>query len=160
MFANLPTALLNPLVQFDFFPKEQLSYPNDSIAVGAQDVPLVFAVNNRARCYILRVRSDGSARVTIPRRGSIRAAREFAERNVAWLNQQLQRFAATPMRSTGWQIGSEIFFRGGVVKILANVESTSVTFADQTIRVNETGDELRPKIERHLRSLALSELPP
>src|SRR5687767_12148048 len=117
-------------------------------------------VNPRSRRYILRVRPDGSARVTVPRRGSIRAAREFAGRNVAWLSQQLQRLAAKPVRNKSWHIGSEILFRGETVEIVAGVDSASVTFADQTIRMTGTGDDLRAKIERQMRSLAIIELPP
>ena len=98
--------------------------------------------------------------MTIPRRGSIQAAREFAKRNVAWLDQQLQRLATKPVRNKPWNIGSEIVFRGEIVKIVAGVESASVTFADQTVRVSETGDDVRPIIERHMRALAVVELTP
>lgn len=130
------------------------------MAVGEKSVPLLFVVNPRSKRYILRVRPDGTARVTIPRRGSLRAAREFAGRNVAWLSQQLQRLAARPARNKAWNIGSESLFRAETVRIVAGVESGSVTFGDQTFRVNETGEDVRPKIERHMRSLAVVELPP
>lgn len=160
MFAKFALAVLNPLVQFDFFQKQQPSRPTDLIVVAGKNVPLAFVVNPRSNRYILRVRPDGSARVTIPPRGSIREAREFAGRNVAWLFQQLQRLAAKPVRNKVWNIGSEILFRGETVKIVAGVESASVTFADQTVRVNGTGDGVRPAIEHHMRLLAVVELPP
>jgi predicted metal-dependent hydrolase len=156
---NASTAF-NCLVQFDFFLRRPTSKPTDSIVVGDQNVPLLFVVNPRSKRYILRLKPDGSARVTIPRRGSIRAAREFAGRHVSWLKQQLQRLAAKPVRNTAWQIGSEILFRGETVNIVAGVESATVTFADQTIRMTGTADDLRPEIEHHMRSLAVAELPP
>jgi predicted metal-dependent hydrolase len=147
-------------VQFDFFLKQKPPTARDSIAVGERSVPLLFVVNPRSKRYILRLKSDGTARVTIPRRGSIQAARGFAERNVAWLSQQLQRLAAKPVRNKAWSIGSEILFRGETVRIVADVESGAVRFADQTIRVSDSGVDLRPIIERHMRSLAAVELPP
>jgi predicted metal-dependent hydrolase len=147
-------------VQFNFFLKQKPPTARDSIAVGKRSVPLAFVVNSRSKRYILRLKPDGTARVTIPRRGSIQAAREFAERNVAWLSQQLQRLAAKPVRKTSWHVGSEILFRGETVKIVAGAEIGSVTFADHTIRITEAGDDLRPQIERHMRSLAVVELPP
>nr|ALS90066.1 protein of unknown function DUF45 [uncultured bacterium] len=71
----------------------------------------------------------------------------------------MQRLAAKPARNTAWHVGSVILFHGETVKIVAGVESSSVTFADQTVWVSETGDDVRPKIERHMRSLAAVELP-
>ena len=150
----------NRLVQFDFFLKRPSSKTTNSIVVGDQNVPLLFVVNPRSKRYLLRLKPDGSARVTIPRRGSLRAAREFAGRNVAWLSQQLRRLAGTPVRNKAWNIGSEILFRGETAKIVAGVESASATFADQTIRMTGTGDDLRPKIEHHMRVVAATELPP
>jgi predicted metal-dependent hydrolase len=42
----------------------------------------------RARRYIVRVRTDGSVRVTIPRWGSKREALAFAERQRSWIERQ------------------------------------------------------------------------
>ena len=52
---------------------------------------LVFAHHPRARRYVLRVDDDGTVRVTVPRWGSKRGAREFAERERAWVVRQLKR---------------------------------------------------------------------
>lgn len=130
------------------------------IQVGDKSVPLLLILNPRSKRYILRLKPDGTARVTIPRRGSLRAGREFAERNINWLEQQLQRLATRPVRNTARRVGSDILFRGETVKIVAVVQSGSVAFADQTIRVSEPCNDVRPKIERHMRSLAAVEFPP
>lgn len=53
--------------------------------------PLVFARHPRARRYVIRVQEDGTVRVTIPRWGSKKGAAEFAEREQAWIDRQLQR---------------------------------------------------------------------
>jgi predicted metal-dependent hydrolase len=50
-----------------------------------------FVRNARARRYVIRVANDGSVRVTVPRRGSLRGAREFVERERRWIEKQRQR---------------------------------------------------------------------
>jgi len=146
-------------VQFDFFQRQPGTETTHSLVVGDKTVPLHFVMNPRARRYILRVQPDGTARVTVPRRGSLRAAREFAERNASWVSGQLQRLAARPVRETAWRIGSEILFRGENVTISAG-ESGAIIFADQAVRTARATDDLRPTLERHLRALAAFELPP
>src|SRR5690242_6338444 len=89
----------------------------DTLQVGATAVPLLFVPHPRARRYLLRLQSDGVARITVPRRGSVSAAREFAARNIGWLEKQLQRQATQPKTPPGWQIGTEIYFRGELVRI-------------------------------------------
>jgi hypothetical protein len=49
----------------------------------------------RAKRYIMRVRPDGTIRVTIPRGGSQREAVRFAERHRGWAEQERARRAAT-----------------------------------------------------------------
>ena len=66
----------------------------DALQVGARAVRLLMVHHPRARRYLLRLRPDGTARVTIPRHGSISAARDFAARNVGWLEHQFHRLAA------------------------------------------------------------------
>jgi predicted metal-dependent hydrolase len=133
--------------------------PN-SLKVGDRDIPLVFVANHRARRYVLRLRPDGTARVTVPRRGSLRAARDFAQRNTAWLGQQLQRLAAQPPCDRTWRLGQNILFRGESASIVAGPNPGLVTVADQAIRIHETDINLRPAIELHFRRVATAELPP
>ena len=53
-----------------------------------------FVRHPRARRYIVSVRHDGSVRVTIPRGGSKREAREFAEDQRGWIERQRLRIEA------------------------------------------------------------------
>jgi hypothetical protein len=57
--------------------------------------PLVpaFVRHPRARRYVVRVRADGSVRVTIPRWGSKREARAFAEAQRSWIERQMAKLA-------------------------------------------------------------------
>jgi hypothetical protein len=52
-----------------------------------------FVRHPRARRYVVRVRADGTVRVTIPRWGSKREAREFAAQQRRWIEKQLRRMA-------------------------------------------------------------------
>ncbi len=130
----------------------------DELVVGLQRVPLLLVRNPRARRYLLRLRADGAARVTVPRGGSLTKAKEFAGRHTTWLEQQLERLRAQPRTPAAWQIGTEILLRGESVCIAAD-EPGWIHFGGERVKVGEANDDLRPAIERHLRGLAARELP-
>ena len=121
-------------------------------------MPLVLVHNPRARRYLLRLRSDGIARVTIPRRGTLLAARAFAQRNVGWLEQQFQRLAAQPKVATIWQIGTEVLFRG-VAHLIQQEVNGWLIFGTERIKCSPEATDLRPTIQKHLHQLAAKELP-
>ena len=52
---------------------------------------LLFVRHPRARRYVIRVADDGTVRVTVPRWGSKREARAFADREAAWIARQQRR---------------------------------------------------------------------
>ena len=129
---------------------------SDSIQIGSRSVPLLFVRNHRARRYLLRIRQDGVARVTVPRRGSISTAREFVGKNIGWLERQIQRLEAQP-KNTEWKLGTEIYFRGEQVKI--EVETANqIRFGSELLSLRDVGVDLRPAIQKHLRKLAQKEL--
>ena len=136
--------------------------PDDHwLIAGTRRVRLWFVRNRLARRYVLRLRPDGAARVTVPRGGSLAEARRFAERNVAWLERQLLRQALQPTQPESWRAGTEILFRGERVRLMPepNGEAGSVRFGAESVPVADTAGDLRPAIERHLRQLAVRELP-
>jgi predicted metal-dependent hydrolase len=141
--------------------------------------------NPRARRYLLRLRPDGTARVTIPRGGTSAVARQFVERHAAWLERELQRLQSQPRKPAAWTIGTEILLRGDPVRIEvgpngddkeiegpsssgygatseddATGEAETVRFGGELVRVSDPVADLRPAIEGHLRKLATRELPP
>lgn len=155
----------------------------EALVVGSRTVPLLVVRNPRARRYLLRVRPDGSARVTIPRGGSQNEARAFVERNRGWLQEQLDRQHAQPRLPMSWRIGSEILLRGEMVRIEA-AEPGAIRVGAEQVKVGhlatteapaakagtsppgieslappEAAPDLRPAIERHLRALASAEFP-
>ena len=54
----------------------------------------VFVRHPRARRYVIRVTTDGTVRVTVPRWGSKREAEAFAARERAWIEKQQRRAEA------------------------------------------------------------------
>src|SRR5258708_5873732 len=67
------------------------------------DAP-VFVRHPKARRYLIRVRDDGSVRVTMPRWGSKREAQAFAERERAWIDAQRRRVEQGRLRAAGPQL--------------------------------------------------------
>jgi predicted metal-dependent hydrolase len=59
---------------------------------------LMFVRHSRARRYVIRVRDDGSVRVTVPRWGSKREAQAFAQREQAWIDRQRRHLEAERQR--------------------------------------------------------------
>jgi hypothetical protein len=147
-----------PMLDFIFSRKEPAPPALEQVAVGSRQIPLVMVRHPRARRYLLRLGSDGAARVTIPRGGSIGAAREFVQRNKLWLEQQFRQLETRPHKPANWTVGSEILFRGEMTRIEAG-ETSWIRFGGETLEVANPDTDLRPVLERHLRKLAARELP-
>jgi predicted metal-dependent hydrolase len=97
--------------------KEVKSSPHEKLLVNGREIPVTVVRSRRARRYVLRLREDGLARLTIPRSGSAREAWDFAQRQGAWLERQLQSLASRPVRPKEWHAGTELLFRGERVRI-------------------------------------------
>ncbi|MCX6904572.1 MAG: SprT family zinc-dependent metalloprotease [Verrucomicrobia bacterium] len=154
---------LTSRVQLELFNRLPKATPaaDEWLVVGSRPVRLHWARHRRARRYILRLKPDGSAWVTIPRGGTETEARSFVQRHTGWIQKRLERLAAQPVRNTSWTLGSEILFRGEKVRIEAgsSQETGQVRLGSEVVRVPDLTGNLRPAIERHLRKLAASELP-
>jgi len=138
--------------------KKPLDPTTDALLVGSRAVPLLMVHHSRARRYLLRLRSDGTVRVTIPRYGTITAARDFVSRNIGWLEQQFQRLSVRPKIPDAWNLGTAIFFRGELVRIEPDAGG-SIRFGTERMKVSDAQADLRPAIQNHLRDLAGQELP-
>jgi predicted metal-dependent hydrolase len=144
-----------------FGQRKQVISPGDALLVGMRRVPLLVVRHPRARRYVLRLRADGTARVTIPRGGSAAEARAFAARHAAWLERQLDRLQAQPRHPAVWGVGTEILFRGESSRIELGTETERgwLRIDGERLRVGECCVDLRPAVEAHLRRLAARELP-
>lgn len=67
--------------------------PGQSVGSLDESSP-VFRRHRSAKRYIIRVRDDGSVRVTLPRRGSLREARAFVEAERRWIERERARLRA------------------------------------------------------------------
>ena len=145
-------------IEFNLFRKQPVPL---TIATYERPIPVVFIRNCRARRYVLRMRADCSARVTIPRGGSAAEAQRFAERNRHWVERQIQRMAAEPKHPLTWTVGTEILFRGEAVRIAlgTNGEHGAIQLGTETIPIKDIASDLRPSIELCLWKLAARELP-
>jgi hypothetical protein len=128
-----------------------------ALQVGSRSVPLLMVHHARARRYLLRLRPDGTVRVTIPRRGNIKEARYFAARNINWLEEQFQGLAAQPKTPDTWGLETGILFRGEMVRIEA--DDGKIRFGSEMLNVSDTTTDFRPAIKKHMRKLAARELP-
>jgi predicted metal-dependent hydrolase len=119
-----------------------------------------FVRTPRARRYILRIRPDGSLRVTVPRWGSKREARDFVARQRRWIERERQR-VLQEHGSREWHDGSEIWLRGERVRVSVVAENgdVAISYGDRRVSAPHVAD-IRAAIEQDLRQLARQELEP
>ena len=118
----------------------------------------------RARRYILRVRPDGTLRVTVPRGGSRREAEQFVRRHEKWVIRERgrirdERFSLVPGRD--WHDGRTILVGGEAVRMSVEPRASGwrVGYGDRSVHVRELAD-VKAAVERDLRELARSVLLP
>jgi predicted metal-dependent hydrolase len=135
-----------------------------SIELDGRRIPVLFRRNDRARRYHLYLNRGGVPCVTIPRRGTWRYAQQFLERHQVWLTEQLRRYVAGQVEAPEWTAGSEVFFRGSLVRLEPNpsdapaclwLGSESVSLPPNAVGGHR---EWRRVVENHLRRLAGVEL--
>src|SRR5262249_36055676 len=119
-----------------------------------------FVRTPRARRYILRIRPDGSLRVTVPRWGSKREARDFVARQRRWIERERQR-VLQEHGSREWEDGSGIWLRGERVRVTVTgaADGLTILYGDRRVSARR-GDDVRAAIELDLRQLAREELEP
>ncbi len=138
------------------------------VSTGTRELPLQFHQNHRARRYVLRLNPDGSARVTVPRGGSMKGALEFAQKCGAWLEKQLFRRAHS---QSPWSSGHPVPWKGKLEPLaISPADSPALPASDRPalwhVRFGDTGfsmrtevGDLRPAVERHIRKAAEQDLP-
>jgi predicted metal-dependent hydrolase len=144
------------------------SFPNQAkppaaktvIMVNGREIPLFAVRHPRARRYVLRLRPDGSARLTIPRRGSQLEGRRFVESQTAWLAKQLQKLSKKTAKPQEWVNGTSLLLRGipATLKVDSAPDRMTVAFDGQLIAIPTPPGNLRLWIEQYLRTSATREL--
>jgi predicted metal-dependent hydrolase len=113
----------------------------------------------RARRYILRVRPDGTLRVTVPRGGSRGEAEQFVRRQQRWITRERDR-VQHEHAPREWAHGSEILLDGEPVRIAVHAHGAEriVFYGERRIEMGDSSD-VRGAIEADLRALARQQLP-
>jgi predicted metal-dependent hydrolase len=101
---------------------DRVSTP-DGDEMAGESAPLApatfaFVRHPRARRYLIRVLDDGSVRVTLPRWGSLKEARRFADGESAWIARQRRRVAASGLRVPSSDLASEQVLRAHARQVL------------------------------------------
>jgi predicted metal-dependent hydrolase len=108
----------------------------------------------RARRYILRIRPDGTLRVTVPPGVSRAEAQRFADQHRSWVERERARLRTEYPPAT-WQHGSSILLRGVEEPLQLSPDGGCATYGDRTVSITS---DLRTAIEADLRLLARAEL--
>jgi len=114
----------------------------------------------KARRYILRVRPDGTLRVTIPRGGSRAEAIAFVGRHLSWVARERAR-VRKERAPVCWTHGSTILVGGEphIITVVDSASGLSAHYAERVVRIIDAADA-RPEVERDLRDLASRQLIP
>lgn len=152
------------LSQLQFFftkPAGDTADESTELDLDSKTVPLRFRSNPRAHRYLLYILADGSVRVTIPRRGSMRQAVQFAREHKEWIKRRLDCLRARPVVPKTWTAGTEVLVEGQPHSLRTEPLATGirVSFGPESFTYPEDPGNLRPLVEEHLFRRAVRELP-
>jgi predicted metal-dependent hydrolase len=84
----VPAEILQPVLPFG---RPSWAGASQSLRVGSRTLVVYLVRDARARRYVLRVNDDGTLRLTLPRWGSLEAARRFARGERRWIERERAR---------------------------------------------------------------------
>lgn len=115
----------------------------------------------RARRYVMRVRPDGTLRVTVPRGGSRAEALRFAERHLHWAERERARLASLPRTPAAWTDGAGVLLDGVRVTITRVADgAVDVVSAGRISAAVPAGTrDVRQALEHAMKDVARRELP-
>jgi predicted metal-dependent hydrolase len=148
------------------------------LSLPAGEISLVYVRHPRARRFRLVLRRDGTARCTIPRRGTLAEARRFVSENETWLNDTLKRHRQSPRGPGALTEGGQVPFAGQGLPLermeivptaaLAEGEDEAEDAAGARVwfhvgpvqfRAAAAAEDFRPAVEVALRGFAERTLP-
>jgi predicted metal-dependent hydrolase len=139
---------------------------SDAVAVDEMALPpgttsVTYLRHPRAKRYRLGFRRDGTARCTIPRRGTLAEARRFVAENETWLVERLRRHLASDTGPKELRPGSTVWLGGNEVAVEAVTDGSRWRLRlgpVEAVLASADGD-LRPAVEAALRKFAAKSLP-
>jgi predicted metal-dependent hydrolase len=134
----------------------QPGLPFDLVAAQPRETIEFVRVRN-ARRYILRVRPDGTLRITVPRGGSRAEGLRFAEQQRRWIERERVRVRAehTPV---AWGHGTRILLDGIECALVISADGASACYGGRIVPI-EAGADFRAAVEADLKALARDRLP-
>ena len=132
-----------------------------SIGSGASRFVVHLVRMPRAKRYVMRLRPDGSLRVTIPRRGSRAEALRFAERHFPWALRQRARLQSRAGEPTSWTDGTLVLLDGTPERltIVSTTDGLRATLG-RVVTTVATGIDIRDAVRHAMRATAVRDLPP
>jgi predicted metal-dependent hydrolase len=132
----------------------------EHIEIASRRLPVRFLRNTRARRYILRLRADGTVRVTVPLFGSYSVARSFVHERRGWLEKQWHALQTRKAPAKTLIPGMSILLRGAQARITAEPVGRLwlLRIGEEQVRLKALPENLRPAVEAWLRCLAQGEI--
>lgn len=128
--------------------------------IDGHSIAIRFVRHPRSRRFRLTWLREGTARCTLPMRGSMAEARRFIERHVGWLLERVKQHSAPRETSGGWRLGTRILFKGVETPIEADPKPGHLRLAEFVFKGPSNPDvDLRNPVRHALRWYAASELP-
>lgn len=147
----------------DHTPRVQLELPfllAPAIEPARSGFSIEFVRIRRARRYIVRVRHDGSVRVTIPRGGSRAEGTRFLQRQAKWIDQERRRVLEAHV-TPSWIDGATMMLRGELVNLTVRHDAqgrATVRYGDRSVALLRPEPSIRGCVEADLRVLAREEI--
>jgi hypothetical protein len=143
--------------QLELFPPREGGTPApERVVVDGAEVPLRFVRHARARRYVLRLSVHGEAVVTVPRRGSMREARRFAEAHRAWIARERAAQAEAVARARPLAVG-DLVMVAGAQRAIQGAGPQQLTVGEETIPLER--DDVHESVRHWLRASARAVLP-
>lgn len=131
----------------------------ESVALGALTLPVDFVRHPKARVYRLMLRRDGTARVTVPRFGSLGEARNFLLRHTQWLAERARLLGLEEKRAGEDAARNLILFRGERREITLSEDGKTLRIGASEFPVPRIRNKsLSARAETALKRLAATEL--
>lgn len=129
----------------------------DELTLAGGPLEVRYVRHPRARRYRLLFRRDGTARCTVPRRGTLAEARRFVASQESWLTERRRVHQAQPAVSAELRPGGTVWIHGReeVLQVTSSPEGTHQgELAGWTFPLRQVDGDLRPAVEAALRQHA------
>jgi predicted metal-dependent hydrolase len=143
---------------FRLIPSDDSSHEPDSIEIDTHRMPIHYRRHGRARNYVLRLHTNRTVMVTIPRNGTKKFAREFVASRKRWLEKQWRNLEKRHVPPPFLRPGMEILLHGQPVTLEIGLagEKWELRMGTEKTTIFPPVGNLRPALEFHLRNLARS----